>query len=160
MSEPAVISSTKTALFPGSFNPFTRGHLRIAERALEIAARLIIAIGYNPSKASSEDFDFELKKRIERIRAGIPYSFADRIEIRTYNTLTADFARKVGADFIVRGVRDSADFEYERKMADINLKVLGIDTVILVAEPDFSFISGSALRELEYFGHDISSFLP
>lgn len=145
---------SKTALFAGTFRPFTTGHLRLVERALRVADHVVVAIGYNEHKADSGDAE----KRAEDIRR----IFENRPEVSVcvYSGLTAEFARKTGADFLLRGVRSVADFEYERNLADINLRVLGIDTLLLCAEPEYSYISGSNIRELAANGHDISLFLP
>lgn len=153
-------NSQKTALFAGTFNPFTLGHLRIVERGLSIADRVIVAIGYNINKGK----DNLIKERIEKIdRILAPLnkpSEPARVEIRSYSGLTADFAKETGADFLLRGVRSALDFEYERNLADVNLKLLGIDTVILFSEPEYGYISSSVVRELEANGFDTTSLLP
>lgn len=146
-------SHQRTALFAGSFNPFTTGHLRIVERCLHIADRVVVAVGYNEHKDAGD-----IDSRVEALRR----IFKDRpdVEVTSYSGLTADFARNVGADFLLRGVRGNADFEYERNLADINLNVLGMDTVILVSEPQYAYISSSAVRELRANGYDVTPFLP
>lgn len=146
-------------LFAGSFNPFTKGHLRIVERALGVAAGVIVAIGTNPEKKDSAD-TLSRAAYIRRALATLPQEMAERTVVCTYSGLTVEFARSVGATALLRGVRDVKDFEYERNLADINLKVLGMDTVLLCAEPEYSFISSSTVRELSSHGHDVSSFLP
>lgn len=146
----------RVALFAGSFNPFTKGHLRIVERTLKFSDKVIIAIGQNIAKAANSA---EMEKRIDTIRKGTA-GLGSKVEVRTYTGLTAEFARQTGASFLVRGVRGEADFDYERNLADINLKVLGMETVILISEPEFSYISSSSVRELAAHGYDVSSFLP
>ncbi|MDE6409468.1 MAG: pantetheine-phosphate adenylyltransferase [Muribaculaceae bacterium] len=150
----------KTALFAGSFNPFTIGHLRIVERGLEVADRVIVAVGYNINKGKPADIDGRLNQIKETVRPLNKPSEPKRVEVMSYTGLTAEFARKAGADFLLRGIRSSLDFEYERNLADVNLKVLGIDTVILFSEPEYGFISSSVVRELEANGFKTSSLLP
>ena len=84
----------------------------------------------------------------------------ERVEVVTYTGLTAEFARSLGVSALLRGVRGVQDFEFERNLADVNLKVLGMDTVILCAEPEYSYISSSVIRELASHGHDVSGLLP
>lgn len=144
----------RIALFPGSFDPFTIGHQSLVKRGLALADRIIIAIGINENKQSS----FPLEERLEAIRS----LFQDdpRIEVITYHTLTTDLAEKTGAQFILRGIRSVIDFEYEKTIADINRTLTGIETVFLLAEPQYAHISSSAVRELLHFGKDVSAFLP
>ena len=151
---------SKTLLFAGSFNPFTRGHLRILERGLVLADRIVVGVGYNIGKTSTPDVD----KRIHDIRAAVEPLIRNnpekKIAVSAYSGLTADFAKSVNADFLLRGVRNISDFEYERNLADINLKILGIDTILLCAEPEYGYISSSAVRELEANGFDVKPLLP
>ena len=144
----------RIALFPGSFDPFTIGHQSLVKRGLALADRIIIAIGINENKQSC----FPLEERLEAIRS----LFQDdpRIEVITYHTLTTDLAEKTGAQFILRGSRSVIDFEYEKTIADINRTLTGIETVFLLAEPQYAHISSSAVRELLHFGKDVSAFLP
>lgn len=144
----------RIALFPGSFDPFTIGHQSLVKRGLALADRIIIAIGINENKQSY----FPLEERLEAIRS----LFQDdpRIEVITYHTLTTDLAEKTGAQFILRGIRSVIDFEYEKTIADINRTLTGIETVFLLAEPQYAHISSSAVRELLHFGKDVSAFLP
>lgn len=141
----------RTALYPGSFRPFTTGHRDIAVRALRLCDRLVIGVGHNPAK----DCD-DAEVRAEAIRQAL----ADfpQVEVRVYEGLTADFARECGADFLVRGIRSVSDFDAERTLAEVNLKVGGIDTVLLCADPALSYVSASMVRELESFGYDASRF--
>lgn len=145
---------TKTAIFPGSFDPFTKGHHNIVERALPLFDRLIIGIGRNTTKATLYTPE-ERQQQIEILFANEP-----RIEVRIYDTLTADFAQEVGATYILRGVRTIADFEYERTIAEVNKRLINIETVLLFADSETATISSSLVRELKAFGKDISDFLP
>ena len=144
----------RIAIFTGSFNPFTRGHQSIVERGLKLFDEIIIAIGRNSEK--------QVRKSEEERCSEIAEWFIDepRISVQTYNMLTVDFAKEVGADFILRGVRTMKDFEYELQMADINRLLSGIETVVLFAETDKVNISSSLVRELQAFGKDITDFLP
>lgn len=144
----------KTAVFAGTFNPFTIGHQAIVERALLIFDKVIIAIGHNVNKPA----DPSLVKRVEAI--GKVFAGNDAVEVTTYSGLTADFVRESGATAILRGIRNITDFEYERNLADVNKKILGVDTVFLAADPEHSYISSSVVRELQAFGHDTSALLP
>ncbi len=145
----------RIALFPGSFNPFTIGHKSIVDRALRLFDRVIIAVGYNCAK---EPDCRSLDERMEAIRRA--YCGNEAVEVASYSCLTADFVRQTGACVIVRGVRNTVDFEYERSIADINRRLCGVDTVLLYTLPEMESISSSIVRELERFGHDVGSFLP
>lgn len=147
------MSKIRTGLFAGSFNPFTIGHKSIVERTLAICDRVVVAVGYNPAKPAED-----AEKRVEAIRrifAGEP-----RVEAELYSGLTVDFARKCGAHFMVRGVRGVNDFEYERNLAEVNLRISGIETLLMPALPELSFVSSSMVRELAANGYDVSRFLP
>ncbi|HOY38135.1 MAG: pantetheine-phosphate adenylyltransferase [Bacteroidales bacterium] len=145
----------RIALFPGSFDPFTVGHESIARRALPLFDRVIIGIGTNENKT---DF-FPLEKRIQWIKN----LFADepKVEVKTYKRLTIDFCRETGASYLLRGLRTSADFEFERAVGQVN-KLLDpeIETVFLLTKPEHSFISSSIVRDVYKNGGDISSFIP
>ena len=145
--------STRTALFAGSFNPFTIGHADIVERALLIFDRVVIGVGANMSKPETDSAD-----RVAVISA--LYAGEERVNVMQYKGLTADLCHSVRADVLLRSVRSAADYDYERNLAEINLKVLGVDTVLMVADPALSFVSSSMVRELKAFGHDVSKFLP
>jgi pantetheine-phosphate adenylyltransferase len=148
------MSKMKRAVFPGTFDPFTLGHQALVERGLKLADEIIISIGINLNKKSY----FTLDKRIESIRE--LYKNELSIRINTYDSLTSDLAEKVKADFILRGVRTVQDFEYEKTIANINLKLSGIETVILITEPEYAHISSSIVRELLLYKKDISNFVP
>ena len=146
---------SKTALFAGSFNPFTVGHRSIVERTLTIADRVIVAVGFNAAKPEGAAGAEARAEAIDIIFADEP-----RVETAVYSGLTVDFAREAGADFLVRGVRSAADFEYERNLADINREIAGIETVLLCSLPEYGFVSSSMVRELQANGFDAGKFLP
>ena len=143
-----------TALFAGTFDPYTRGHHALVIRALNMFDRIIVAVGRNSGKQCMSSIE-ERIAAIEKVYAG-----NDRIEVRPYDTLTMDFAREVGATVLLRGVRSIKDFEYEREIADVNMRIGGIDTVLLVSDPEYSSVSSSIVRELLSYGKDVSSLLP
>ena len=142
------------AVFVGSFDPFTVGHYDIVQRALPLFDRLIIGVGINERKVYMNDTETRVADII-RIFNNNP-----KIEVKTYNDLTVDFAKRVGATFIVKGVRSVKDFEYEREQADINRRISGIDTLLLCADPQHASVSSSMVRELIHFGRDVSEFRP
>ena len=142
------------AIFPGTFDPFTIGHDALVRRALNIVDELYIAIGINTEKRTM----LTLEERLERIAT--LYENEPRIHVVSYEGLTTDFAQSIGAKFIIRGVRSTIDFEYERNIADINRMLTGIDTILLISEPEYAAISSSMVRELAHFGKDISKYLP
>ena len=136
----------KTALFAGTFDPYTRGHHALVERALALFDTVVVAVGRNLD---------ERVAAIEKLYAG-----NGRVKVAVYDTLTMDFAQSVGATALLRGVRSVKDFEYERDIADINLRLGGIDTVLLVSEPEYASVSSSVVRELMKYGKDVSELLP
>lgn len=146
--------SERIAIFPGSFDPFTKGHQSLVSRGLTIVDKIVIAIGVNEQKK----YCFPLEERLEAIRQ--LYRDEPRVEVLSYQELTTDFAMKVGARFILRGIRSTIDFEYEKTIADVNRSLTGIETLFLLAEPQYAHISSSVVRELLHFGKDISSYLP
>ena len=142
------------ALFPGTFDPFTVGHFDIVQRALTFTDEIIIAVGVNELKHTLTELD----ERLAAIRE--LYADEPRVSVAAYDGLTTDFARCVGAQFILRGVRNISDFEYERNMADINRHLTGIETVLLFSSPDLAYISSSMVRELIHLGKPVDEFLP
>jgi pantetheine-phosphate adenylyltransferase len=149
------LSDKRTALFAGSFNPFTVGHASIVERGLQLFDSVVIGIGVNATKPGSEA---DGEKRAEAIRK--LYANEPRVSVITYSTLTVDAAAKVGAKFLLRGVRSVRDFEYERDLADVNRQLSGIETVLLYALPEMAAISSSVVRELQSYGKDVTPYLP
>ena len=145
----------KTGIFVGSFNPYTIGHDSIVRRALPLFDRLVIGVVgdnvHKPDMPSAEE-------RISTI-ADL-YADEPRIEVKPYYGLAMDFAKAEGAGFIVKGVRTVSDFEYEQWQADFNRRLGGIETILLYTEPELACVSSSALRELQHFGVDVSTYLP
>ncbi|WP_456099628.1 pantetheine-phosphate adenylyltransferase [Prevotella histicola] len=144
----------RTGIFVGSFDPFTIGHDSIVRRALPLFDKIVIGVGINERKTHMLNED----ERVERIAQ--LYASEPKIEVKGYNDLTVDFAKREQAHFIIKGVRSMKDFEYEREQADINKLLNGIETILLYAEPQLASISSSVVRELKHFGRDISKFLP
>lgn len=144
----------KTAVFPGSFDPFTLGHYSIAMRSLAFVDRLIISIGVNQTKKTC----FSLEARQEIIRQA--FVSEPRVSVASYDSLTVDYALQVGADVILRGIRSIQDFEYEKTIADANRSLTGIDTILLFTEPQHSFISSTVVRDVLKYGRDVSSMMP
>ena len=147
-------NSHKTLLFPGSFDPFTIGHKWIVDKALEIADKVVVAIGINENKRRT----FAVEDVAEKIKKA--YAQDLRVEVITYKGLTIDIANEVEASAIVRGVRSTIDFEYEKNIADINRELSGIETILLFTHPTLSHVSSSMVRELNHFGYDISKYIP
>lgn len=149
-----------TAFFAGSFNPFTKGHGRIVERALAIFPRVVICIGVNWSKLCGEDgkeFPADILDRLEKIKT--LYAQEPRVEVIASPKLTVDAAGEFAPAVLLRAVRSVKDYEYELAMADVNRQISGIDTVTLFAEPEYASISSSVVRELQSFGMDVGDFL-
>ena len=141
-----------TGLFTGSFDPYTIGHDNILRRALPLFDKIVIGIGVNERKQYMQTADERLDN-ISKIYASEP-----KVEVKTYNDLTIDFAKRVGAQYIIKGVRSVKDFEYEREQADINRQLSGIETLLLYAEPQYANISSSLVRELRHFGRNADEF--
>ena len=145
----------KIALFPGSFDPFTRGHEAIVRQALTLFDKVVVAIGENIGKNSLLSTE-ERIKFIEQL-----YANDERVEAIAYSTLTGEAARAVGASAIIRGVRNTIDFEYERTLAQTNKRLFPeIETILLLTPADLADVSSSVVRELLAFGHDVSEMLP
>lgn len=144
----------KKAIFPGTFDPFTKGHYSVVERALKFMDHIVIAIGVNDNKRTF----YPTEKRLAMIRE--LYKDNPRISVEAYGNLTVDFAKETGADFIIRGIRTVKDFEYEEAIADVNRKLSGIETILLFTEAELTCISSSIVRELLNYGKDVSGFIP
>lgn len=144
----------KRAIFPGTFDPFTIGHYSVVRRALTFMDEVVIGIGINENKRTW----FSTEKRIDMIRH--LYKDEPRVKVEAYDDLTIDFAQRMDARFIVRGIRTVKDFEYEETIADINRQLSGIETILLFTEPELTSVSSSVVRELLSFGKDVRRFLP
>lgn len=150
------MAEKKIALFPGSFDPFTKGHEDIVLRGLRLFDEIIISIGYNRAK-SSRYFP------IEKMVACIEKTFESYpvIKVVTYAELTAEFARRNGARYLLRGIRNTTDFEYENSISQINRKLFSeLESVFLITSPQFAWISSSIIREVHGYGGDVSEYLP
>jgi len=146
--------SSNTAVFPGSFDPLTLGHVDIIQRALPLFEKLIIAIGVNSEKKSM----FSLEDRIAAIKS--TFEGETKIEVTYYSGLTIDFCKSVNANYLVRGLRNPADFEFEKAIANTNRALSDIDTVFLLTTSGKSFISSSIVREIVKYNGDISKLVP
>ncbi len=145
----------RIAIFPGSFDPFTRGHEAIVEEALSLFDKVIIGIGHNVAKRGLMGVESR-RALIEEL-----YREQPRVECRIYTELTTDFARRVGAVAMIRGVRNALDFEYERTIASANRRIAPeIATVILMTPNEVADITSSTIRELLAFGHDVDRMMP
>jgi len=142
------------AIFPGSFDPFTRGHFSIVMRALNLFDRVVIAVGQNTEKKSMTSIEQRVK-HIEHL-----FKNESKISVMQYSGLTVEFCKTQNAEFIVRGLRNAHDFNYEQSIAQTNFELAGIDTVFLSAQPQLSHLSSSIARDLAKHGGDLSSFLP
>ena len=141
-------------LFAGTFDPFTKGHDALVKRALMMFDKIVVAVGRNMGKNCM----LPVEKRMAAIES--LYAGDNRIEVVSYDGLTMDFAREIGATALLRGVRNIKDFEYEREIADVNLRIGGVDTVLMMSEPEHASVSSSMVRELMNYGKDVSSLLP
>ena len=144
----------RIAIFPGSFDPFTIGHHDIVMRALHLFDEIIIGIGRNYTKRET----FPLCERLAAIQR--IYDNEPRVRVEVYDGLTVDFAAQHNAQFILRGVRSTLDFEYERNIAEANKLLSGIETVLLYTRPEYAHISSTLVRDLHSHGKDISQYLP
>ncbi len=146
----------RIALFPGSFDPFTKGHQDIVIRGLTLFDEIIIAIGFNSKK---DQRYFKIDFMIERIQE--TFVKYPQIKVITYSELTADLARKHKAKYLLRGLRNTTDFEYENSIAQMNRHLnADLESVFLITSPQFAAISSSIIREVHRYGGDISVMLP
>ncbi len=145
----------RIALFPGSFDPFTNGHLDVVMRGTRLFDEIIIAIGNNSSKQRYIPVD-QMVEIIEGVFENTP-----NVSVASYKGLTAEYAREVGAKFLLRGLRNTTDFEYENTIAQANRHVnTDLETVFLITSPPLAAISSSIIREIHRFGGDVADFIP
>ena len=148
--------SKKIALFPGSFDPFTKGHEDIVLRGLQLFDEIIIAIGYNSQKSTRY---FPIEMMVNRIQQ--TFEKYPNITVHTFSELTASYAQKHQAQFLLRGLRNTTDFEYENSIAQINRQLNEkLESVFLITSPQFAWISSSIIREVHKYNGDVSGFLP
>jgi pantetheine-phosphate adenylyltransferase len=150
------MAEKKIALFPGSFDPFTKGHEDIVLRGLQMFDKIVIAIGYNSQKSNRY---FPIEMMTEKIRQ--TFSNRPEISVETYAELTASLAKKHSAKFLLRGIRNTTDYEYENSISQINRKLYSeLESVFLITSPQFAWISSSIIREVHRYNGDVSEFLP
>lgn len=145
----------KIAVFPGSFDPFTKGHQDIVLRSIKLFDQVIVGIGKNPAKSRY----FDLNVMIPKIESA--FKEHPQVKVMAYEGLTADFARQVNARFLIRGLRNTTDFEYENSIGQANKYLWEeLETVFLITSPHLAYISSSIIRELHKYGRQIEEFLP
>lgn len=147
-------NNKRIALYPGTFDPFTTGHLSIVERGLALFDEIVIAVGINDSKRCYQP-TAERVEHIKRVMKDYP-----QVRVIAYDSLTVEAAKQEGANFILRGVRTVADYEYERNLAYANRNISGIETVLLYTLPELSYISSTMVRDLQRHGYDASPYVP
>jgi len=152
---PKIVHMEKAAVFPGSFDPFTVGHEAIVNRALELFDRIVVAVGYNASKKSY----FPIEQRLAMIRK--VFELEPRVEVISYEGLTVDICVKLKIRFLLRGLRTSADFEFERAIGQVN-RVLQpeVETVFLLTAPEHTSVNSTIIRDILLHNGDPSPFLP
>jgi pantetheine-phosphate adenylyltransferase len=146
----------RVALFPGTFDPFTKGHEDIVLRGLTLFDEIIIAIGYNSSKSQRY---FKIDMMVEKINE--TFKSYPSISVQTYAELTAAFAKKNGAKFLLRGLRNTTDFEYENSISQVNKHLNAeLESVFLITSPQFASISSSIIRDVHRYDGNVSDLLP
>ncbi len=145
----------RIAVFPGSFDPITIGHLDIVNRALPLFDEIVVAIGNN----SAKKYFFPLDKRLDLLKN--LFKNEEKVSINAYEGLTVDFCKSEEAQFIIRGLRSSTDFEYEKTIALFNKELKGgVETIFMASSPKYSHISSTVVREILKYGGDVSPFVP
>ena len=144
----------KKAVFPGSFDPITIGHVDIVKRGIKVFDEIIIAVGDNTDKK----YMFPKEKRVEFVKQ--TFNNYDNIKIESYDGLTVDFCKKNNIEFMIRGLRNPADFEFEKSIALTNREMTDIETIFFLTSPDNSFISSSIVRDLIRNNGDYKLFIP
>jgi pantetheine-phosphate adenylyltransferase len=144
----------RIAVFPGAFDPITNGHVDVIRRGAKLFDELIVAVGENPDKASLMD-PRRRAEAISQVVAGM-----DNVRVEVFQGLTVDFARRMDAAVILRGVRNSSDLEFESRVAMTNRAVTGVETVFLIPSPEYAFTSSSLIRQIASMGGDVSTMVP
>ena len=147
--------ATRTAVYPGTFDPITNGHIDLVERAAPLFERLVVGVAASPTKGPA--LPLELRVQLAR-EALAPYP---NVEVRGFDSLLAHFVRDLGAGVLLRGLRAVSDFEYEFQMASMNRHLIPeVETLFLTPAEEFGFISSSLVREISRLGGDVSAFVP
>ena len=150
----------RTALYPGSFDPLTNGHVAVLGAALRLCDRLVVAVGVHSSKTAMLSADDRLEL-IEAVAGPIAKQAGAELEVRTFDKLVVDFARELGATILVRGLRDGTDLDYEMQMAGMNAAMLpSLQTVFLPASPATRHITATLVRQIASMGGDVEPFVP
>jgi len=145
----------KIAVYPGSFDPITKGHEDIIKRALPLFDRIVVAIGVNANK----QYMFSLEERMQWIRQ--TFNFEDRVSVDHYEGLTINYCRKVNATFLIRGLRNAEDFQFESSIAQMNKELASeVDTIFFVTNPEYSAYSSTIVRDIIRNGGDATKFIP
>ncbi len=144
----------RIVVFPGTFDPITNGHLDVIQRGRKLFDELIVAVGTNPEKQTL----FSLNERVELIRKVLA-DYPD-VRVEAFEGLTVDFAGKIGAEAILRGIRNSSDLQFEFQVALTNRVVAGVETIFIMTNPDFAFTSSSLIKQIASMGGDVSALIP
>jgi pantetheine-phosphate adenylyltransferase len=144
---------SKIGVFPGSFDPFTKGHEVVVRKSLSLFDEVIIGVGVN----STKNYMFSLEKRIAHINS--LFEDTPKVRVESFQSLTVDFCKEVGASMIIRGLRDSKDFQYEKSIAHMNRDISGVETVFFLTEQKYSAINSSIIREIHKNGGPIDAFV-
>lgn len=145
----------KIAVFPGSFDPITIGHVELLQRALPLFDQIIVAIGINSQKSTL----FSFEQRMDWLKA--VFKDEPKVEVDFFENLTAHYCRRIGARYLLRGLRNASDFDYEKTISQLNHIVGdGLETIFLISRPAYSHISSTIVREIIKGGGDASPFLP
>lgn len=152
---------TVKAVYAGTFDPITFGHLDVIKRSMQICRQLVVAIGVNPSKKTMFSEDERVKMCTQVVEKELDFLTATNVGVTVFNGLIVELARSVGATVLIRGIRSVSDFEYEINLANVN-KTLApeIETVFLPTRPDMAVVSSSAVKEIAKYGSDVSKFVP
>lgn len=148
------METRRKALFPGSFDPLTRGHESIVRRALNLFDEIVIGVGNH----SSKNYMFTTEQRAQMIKD--VFANVNNVSVEVYTGLTVDYAKSIGCNFILRGLRNSTDFKYERDIAFMNTSLSGIETIFMLTEPPFVAINSTIIRDILKNNGDVSAFVP
>ena len=145
----------KIAVFPGSFDPITVGHVELVKRAVPLFDRIVVAVGVNSQKS----YLFDLEQRMSWLRD--VFVDEERITVDSFEGLTAHYCKRIGARYLLRGLRNASDFDYEKTISQLNEIVgEGLETIFLISQPSYSHISSTIVREIIKGGGDARPFLP